>query len=42
MFGTLGYKHSDDENWNKFDEILESLQKKSSFYQKLPKIAMFF
>ena len=27
MFGTLGYKHSDDENWNKFEEILESLQK---------------
>ena len=27
MFGTLGYQHTDDENWNKFEEILESLQK---------------
>ena len=27
MFGRLGYEHSDDENWNKFEEILENLQK---------------
>ena len=26
MFGRLGYEHSDDENWNKFEDILENLQ----------------
>ncbi len=27
MFGRLGYEHKDDENWNKFEDILENLNK---------------
>ena len=27
MFGRLGYEHNDDGNWNKFEDVLESLKK---------------
>ena len=27
MFGRLGYEHDDNEDWNKFEEVLENLQK---------------
>jgi len=27
MFGRLGYEHNDDDNWNKFEDILGSLKK---------------
>ena len=27
MFGRLGYEHKNDDNWNKFEDVLENLQK---------------
>jgi len=27
MFGKLGYEHNDDDNWNKFEDVLENLKK---------------
>ena len=27
MFGRLGYEHSDNDDWNKFEDVLENLQK---------------
>ena len=27
MFGRLGYEHKDNENWNKFEDVLENLKK---------------